>query len=252
MRAIKYLIQNVNLLNLLLFAIMVVAIIGVIFPLSKINAGYVLPQVKAKTTEQGEIPEEKASNILPSDYALIGELNLFHPERHIPVDKRTEDISKPELILYGTMTQGSLQFAFVEDKKNPKTTPGRGTRQTLIKKGETIGGFVVTEIGTDRIILMKGDEKMVVLLADKDKRKEQAGSQKPMQPTAPGSSPPITTPSTAGSPFGPASNATGPVQRPGGRQPGTSLMDKLPAAAPQPLPRGALPGPGGISPAPKK
>ena len=187
MRAIKYLIQNTNPLNLLLLAIIIVIAIGVIFPLTRMNAGYVLPQVKTKIIEQEEKPEEKSNSILPSDYAMIGETNLFHPERRIPIDKKADEIPKPELVLYGTMVQGGVQLAFIEDKKNPKTTPGRGNRQTVIKKGETIGGFVVSEIGTDRITLMKGDEKMTVLLANGgEKRKEQAGSQRPMQTTAPG------------------------------------------------------------------
>jgi hypothetical protein len=249
MRIVKYLIKNINPLNLLLLAIIVVAVIGVIFPLTRMNAGYALPQVKAKTIEQGEKPAEKGSNVLPSDYAIIGEANLFHPERRIPIDKKADEIPKPELILYGTMVQDGVQLAFIEDKKNPKTTPGRGNRQTVIKKGETIGGFVVSEIGTDRITLTKGDEKMTVLLANADKRKEQGGLQKPMQTTSPGD-PTATAPSTPGSPFGPASNIATPVQRPGGRQSGASPMDQLPSAAPQPLPRGALPGPGGILPAP--
>ncbi len=61
MRAIKYLIQNTNPLNMLLLAIIIVIAIGVIFPLMKINAGYVLPQVKTKTIEQAEKPEEKSN-----------------------------------------------------------------------------------------------------------------------------------------------------------------------------------------------
>ena len=68
------------------------------------------------------------------------------------------------------MIQDNVQYAFIEDKKNPKTTPGRGNRQTTIKKGDVISGFVVSEIGTDRITLTKGDDKMTVLLTNTDKR----------------------------------------------------------------------------------
>ena len=160
---------------------------------------------------------------MPSDYTVIGELNLFHPERRIPVDKKAEEIPKPELILYGTMVQDNVQYAFIEDKKNPKTTPGRGNRQTTIKKGDVIGGFVVSEIGTDRITLTKGDEKMTVLLTNADKRNSSTASQKPTQTTAPG------TPAQAvpGSPFAPASTITTPVQQQAGRQSGASPIDHL-------------------------
>ena len=136
----------------------------------KMNTGYSLPQAKPKPVEEAEKPQEKNSNVLPSDYTVIGELNLFHPERRIPVEKKAEEIPKPELILYGTMVQDNVQYAFIEDKKNPKTTPGRGNRQTIIKKGDVIGGFVVSEIRADRITLTKGDEKMTVLLTSADKR----------------------------------------------------------------------------------
>ena len=88
MRAIKYLIQNTNPLNLLLLAIIIVIAIGVIFPLTRINAGYVLPQVKTKITEQEEKPEEKSNSILPSDYAMIGETNLFIPKGVSPLIRK--------------------------------------------------------------------------------------------------------------------------------------------------------------------
>ena len=189
MRIIRYLARSINPLNILLFIITVAAAICVLFPLMKTNARYSLPQVKPKPVEEAEKPQEKSVNILPSDYTVIGELNLFHPERRVPVDKKAEEIPKPELILYGTMIQDNVQYAFIEDKKNPKTTPGRGNRQTTIKKGDVIGGFVVSEIGTDRITLTKGDDKMTVLLANTDKRNSSTSStstQRPIQTPTPG------------------------------------------------------------------
>lgn len=241
MRTIRYLAQSINLLNILLFIIMVAAIIGVLFPLVKMNAGYSLPQIKLKTVEEVEKPQEKSGNILASDYAVVGELNLFHPERRVPVDKKADEIPKPELILYGTMVQDNVQYAFIEDKKSPKTTPGRGNRQTTIKKGDVISGFVVSEIRADRITLTKGDEKITVLLADADKRKDSTGAQRPIQTTTPGT-PSQTTP---GSPFGATPGTTGPMQQIGGRPSGTPPIAQPPTGpAPQPLPRPAAPGAG--------
>jgi hypothetical protein len=234
MRIIRYLLRSINPLNILLFIILVV-VICCLFPLMKINAGYSLPQAKPKIVEEAEIPQEKTANIQPSDYTVIAELNLFHPERRIPVEKKAEEIPKPDVILYGTMIQDSVQYAFIEDKKNPKTTPGRGNRQTTVKKGDIIGGFVISEIQADRITLAKGDEKITVLLADTDKRKNASVTQGPIQ-----------TPSTARpgqalptSPFGPVPGQTSSTPQMGGRPQTAVPTPQPPGAVPQPLPRPA-------------
>jgi hypothetical protein len=241
MRIIRYLARSINPLNILLLIIVVAAAVIVLFPLMKMNAGYSLPQIKLKTVDETEKPQEKSGNILPSDYTVIGELNLFHPERRVPVDKKADEIPKPELILYGTMVQDNVQYAFIEDKKSPKTTPGRGNRQTTVKKGDVVGGFIVSEIKADRITLTKGDETMVVLLANTDKRKDSTGAQRPTQTTTPGT-PSQTTP---GSPFGATPGTTGPMQQVGGRPSGAPPIAQPPTGpAPQPLPRPAAPGAG--------
>jgi hypothetical protein len=245
MRTIRYLVRSINPLNILLLIILVAAAIGILFPLMKANARYTLPQVKPKQVEETEKPQEKIGNILPSDYTIIGELNLFHPERRVPVDKKAEEIPKPELILYGTMVQDNVQYAFIEDKKSPKTTPGRGNRQTTIKKGDVIGGFVVSEIGTDRITLTKGDEKMTVLLTNADKRNASTAptsTQRPIQTTPSGAPVP-------GSPFTPAPGTGSPIQM-GGRPSGAPPAPQPPGTTPQPLPRPAVPGPGRAGPGP--
>jgi hypothetical protein len=240
MRIIRYLARSINPLNILLFLVMVSVAVCIILPLMKMNAGYSLPRAKPRTVEMAEKPPEKSGNILPSDYTVIGEMNLFHPERRIPVDKKAEEIPKPELILYGTMVQDSVQYAVIEDKKNPKTTPGRGNRQTIVKKGEVIGGFVLTEIMADRIALTKGEEKMTVLLAGVGKRKDTTGLQqgttpvRPAQAIMPGS--PVTPSQTApNSPFG-AVPGTSPMQQMGGRPAVTAPVTPQPGTTPQALP----------------
>lgn len=237
MRIIRYLLRSINSLNILLFIILIAAVVWVLFPLMKINTGYSLPQVKPKIVEEPEKVQEKTANIQPSDYTVIGELNLFHPERRIPVDKKAEEIPKPELILYGTMIQDNVQYAFIEDKKNPKTTPGRGNRQTTVKKGDVISGFVISEVRADRITLTKGDEKLTVLLADANKRKNGTVTQGPMQtPTPTPARPGQTSP---GSPFGPVSSPTSSAPQVGARPPTTAPTTQPPGAIPQPLPRPA-------------
>jgi hypothetical protein len=245
MRIIRYLVRSINPLNILLLIIAVTAIVCVLSPLMKTNARYSLPQTKSKRIEEVEKPQEKTVNILPSDYTVIGELNLFHPERRVPVDRKAEEIPKPELILYGTMVQDNVQYAFIEDKKNPKTTPGRGSRQTTIKKGDVVGGFVVSEIGTDRITLTKGDDKMTVLLTNTDKRNSSTGStstQRPIQTPASGAPVP-------GSPFTPGQGTGSPAQM-GGRPSGAPSATQPAGTTPQPIPRPAAPGAGRTGPGP--
>ncbi len=232
MRILRYLAQSANPLNILLVAIMVTAIIYIILPLLKMNSQYSPPQVKPKAAEEIEEPQEKTASILPADYTVIGEHNLFHPERRVPVDKKAEEVPKPELILYGTMIRDDVQYAFIEDKKNPKTTPGRGTRQTTIKKGDTISGFVVSEISTDRITLTKGDEKITVLLTDANKQKNGVSAQGPAQTAVPAVARPGQT--SPASPFGSAPTTT----RPTGNVPTMQPQIGVPQQLPRPVGRG--------------
>ena len=139
-----------------------------------------------------------AAPVVPSaaDYAMISEANLFHPERRVPPEKAEEKvIPKPEIVLYGTLITGDTSVAFIEDKKAPRTTPGRGKRQTAIRKGDNVGGYVLRQIEADRIILVKGDDQIVVKLEDAGKIRTvdvpalpgSFGAQPGAPPTAPSS-----------------------------------------------------------------
>ncbi len=75
------------------------------------------------------------------------------------------------MALYGTLIADDASLAFIEDKKAPYSTPGRGKRQTTLKKGDHLSGYIVSEIAADRIVLIKGDEKVVVMLDDKGKKR---------------------------------------------------------------------------------
>jgi hypothetical protein len=63
-----------------------------------------------------------------------------------------------------------VSIAYVEDKKAPYSTPGRAKRQTALKKGGTIGGYVLREIEQNRIVLVRGEDRLVVMLDEKRKR----------------------------------------------------------------------------------
>ena len=177
MRVSNYLLKNITLLNILLLAGAIALAINLATLRSyKITVPAAAPPEPAAVQEEtagagaGGAPAAKAPSM--SDFMLVAENNLFHPERRIPPEKKEEvALPKPELILFGTLINGKEDLAFIEDKRSPKTSPGRGKRQVTVKKGDIINGFVVASIETDRIKLVRGEEALVFHLMDAEKRR---------------------------------------------------------------------------------
>ncbi|MEN6615748.1 MAG: hypothetical protein ABFD12_04270 [Syntrophorhabdus sp.] len=235
-KVLKFLIRNANLLNVILVAIILAFAAGIGLTYVRMRHAYAIPRTK-EIAPAAESPQAPTPAKMPSDYAMIGEENLFHPNRNIPVDKKTE-VPRPEIVLYGTLIDRD-RIAFIEDRKNPVITPGRGTRQRVVRKGEVVSGYTVTDIMNDRITLARGDDNFTVMLSQPDKRKPADGSggpapQAPMPatpgmtgpggepppPTAPASRPGVTGRRTPQAPKPPAN--TVPVQpRPGTAVPQT-------------------------------
>lgn len=182
MKILSYLLKQINLLNLILLIIIILFANFVILPMLNIEIKY-SPAASKKPVESDETKEEKsAQNQMPPylDYIMVAEDNLFHPERKIPVEKKDEKVMpKPELILYGTLITDGISYAYVEDKKSVRTTPGRGKRQIVLRNGDSISGFVLKEIHPDRIVLSRGEESMTVNLMDKSKVRESSGAPSP-------------------------------------------------------------------------
>lgn len=170
MKFIRYIVSNLNLLNIILVVSAILIALVALSPYFYPQARYNPPVAKLTAVEEEKQPEAVAVSPSLSDYMNIAEQNLFHPDRKIPLEKKeAQQVPKPELILYGTLISEGMSVAYVEDKKNPKTSPGRGKRQNVMKKGDTVGGFVLKEIEADRIMLSRGDETMVVHLSQGDK-----------------------------------------------------------------------------------
>ncbi|MEN6463732.1 MAG: hypothetical protein ABFD62_00985 [Syntrophaceae bacterium] len=216
MKTVRYLIRNANVLNMVLFAVAVALIAGITLPLARMRYAYSPPRIKPKAPVE-EAPSEFTGGRLPSDYAIIGENNLFHPDRVIPVDRKA-DVPRPEIVLYGTMID-SVHMAFIEDKKNPVTTPGRGNRQRVVRQGEVVSGYTVTGIMKDRIVLARGDDRITVMLSPPDKRKAGDTSSPPApQPPPVQAKPPHGAPA---SPARPPQVAPASPNRPNQTIPGT-------------------------------
>lgn len=123
----------------------------------------------AVTAERTTVPERVPTGL---DFIAVTEKNLFHPERRMPTDKKGEQaLVRPEIIFYGAIITSDKKIAYVEDKKNPYSTPGRGKRQIPLAEGAMIGGYKLKEINPESIVLVHGDDQMVVNLRDQKDRK---------------------------------------------------------------------------------
>jgi hypothetical protein len=175
--ALKQIMKNGNLLNCLLITLSLIFTYKYLIPQSNGNPSFVLPQVTKKPAETAKNESPKTQAPSPMDYVIIADQNLFHPERRIPPDKKEEAaLPKPEFILYGTLITSEMQMAYMEDKKAPVSTPGRGKRQSALKKGESLSGFTLKEVKADKVVMARGEETLAVLLEDQKSPKGREGA----------------------------------------------------------------------------
>jgi hypothetical protein len=225
MARMKYLFHSMNVLNgLLTVAVATVAYFTVI-PFLNLDIQMSLPAATETVEQSGEKPA-LPQNFSPVDYAVISEQNLFHPERKIPPEKKDEKaIPRPEVIFYGTLIMDDMSIAFVEDKKAPYSTPGRGKRQMALKKGDTLNGYILREIEANRIVLVKGEDTIVVMLTDGEKRIAGASPAPQAAPTLPsGGAPAAILPSSP--PAAPSLPQAATSPEPGVAIPGTKATSR--------------------------
>jgi hypothetical protein len=188
MNRLKVLLRNINLLNVILVVIALLIANYVVLPLVDIKIK--LNPSNPKNIQ--EIKDEMISDVpsqSPSDYIVIAEHNLFHPQRIIPPEKKEEQpLPKPEFVLYGTLISDDISIAYMEDKKSPRSTPGRGKRQTALKKGDTMSGYTLKEIDHEHVVMVKGEESLIVKVIDPGMKKDREGGS-PQPATQPQVSP---------------------------------------------------------------
>src|SRR4030043_553879 len=176
MHKLKYIFRNINLLNIILITSIIILANYIVLPMFNMNIKYTLPAGKKIV---GDDDEKPAESHIPSltDYTMIAEDNLFHPERKIPVEKKDEQpLPKPEFVLYGTLITDDLSLAYLEDLKVPRSTPGRGKRQTAMRKGDSMSGFTLKEIETEKVVMVRGEERIIVPITDPSHLKERKES----------------------------------------------------------------------------
>jgi hypothetical protein len=166
---IKTLVRNVNLLNAVLLSVAVVFALYSLSPLLDVRIRYALP-VPGKTPVIAKGTTDELQTPSVTEYAVISEENLFHPDRKIPVEKKAEQpLPKPDFVLFGTLITGGTRLAYLEDLKAPRSTAGRGKRQIALKKGDTLSGFTLKEIEADKIVMVRGDETITIPVNPRDR-----------------------------------------------------------------------------------
>lgn len=171
MKQIKVFFKNINVLNLFLLALAVFLFFEWDYPLidKKIKITIPKPKEVFATNEEKVIAENVAPYL---DYVAVTEKNIFHPERKMPSEKKEEQLlAKPDIILYGTLITNEKRIAYIEDKKVPYVTLGRGKRQVAINEGGMIAGYKLAEVNTESILLVRGGNKIVVTLDTQKERK---------------------------------------------------------------------------------
>jgi hypothetical protein len=89
-------------------------------------------------------------------------------------------LQKPDFVLYGTLVADNISVAYMEDKKSPRTTPGRGKRQTALKKGDTLSGYTLKEIDPEHVIMVRGEDTLIVKVIDPNVKKDREGGSTPI------------------------------------------------------------------------
>lgn len=196
MLKIRSLLSNINVMNLLLAVVLLFVAYFTFLHSPSVNVRHVKRPVKRAASDSKSAQAKKTAGDdktpFPTDYVVIAEQNLFHPDRKIP-EKKVEKKPgppepKPDFVLDGTLMTGETKIAFMEDKKQPVNTPGRPNRQTPLKIGESLSGYTLTEIDKDKVVMRKGDDKVVVDLTDPSKKRQYVSTNPQPAPGPPGSS----------------------------------------------------------------
>jgi hypothetical protein len=239
-------LRNIHVLNLALAAVILYFAYYLLFPLTERPVIYNPPPVKKAAPEKTETGPPLQQTLNPMEYIVIADQNLFHPERKIPPEKKAEaPLPKPEFVLFGTLITSDMEIAYLEDKKAPPVmTPGRGKRQTALKKGETLSGYILKELFKDRVVMNRGEETTVVYLNDAQSPKAREGVPehgKTAPRAAAGTPPALSRPGTA-PPASPENRS-----RPAASHPPPSTPGQTPSATMSGLPSSGTPAPA-ISP----
>lgn len=164
----RYIIRQINLINLLLAGVLVL-FIYMLFSLVNAAFEYSLPPAKSTSADIAEDGVKADESALPSPdyYIMITEQNLFHPDRKMVASaKEGAPVVRPDFVLYGTMITDDASIAFIDDLKAPRTTPGRGKRQRALRLGDKLSGYTLSEVYADGAVMLNGEDRIELAVID--------------------------------------------------------------------------------------
>lgn len=182
-------LRQLNLLNFIILSSIIA--FGYFFLLPIFTVEVKLPAASGISLEavgqKQEGPLEQPVTPPLQEYAVIADKNLFHPDRIIPPEKKAEIVvPRPEFALYGTLISDNVSIAYMSDKKAVRTTPGRGKRQIGLKLGETLSGYTLKEVLSDRVVMVRGDDRIEIRVISPENKKERISeTTSPTQQTIP-------------------------------------------------------------------
>ena len=207
------LMKQITLLNCILLTGILVFCFFVLLPIFTKQVKVPLSPATSKAAEQNKEALDQAINPPLQEYAVVAEKNLFHPDRIIPAKKEDIAIPRPEFVLYGTLITDTVSFAYLSDSKVPRSTVGRGQRQTGLKIGETMSGYTLKEVLHDRAVMVHGDDRIEIKVIGPDSKKKRSGAATaapaPSPAPVPAVSQPMQLPVAGGSPALPQSEPPG-------------------------------------------
>lgn len=171
----RVLLRHINLLNILLLAAALFFAYYLLAPLFLASTAFKPLPLKKISSEEKDVPAAEEQRQAPSamEYTVIAEQNVFHPERKIPVEKKDEKpLPQPEFSLYGTLVTDAVSLAYMEDRKAPRSTPGRGKRQTALKIGDSLSGYMVHEITHEKVVMVRGEDRIEVKVVSPANKKD--------------------------------------------------------------------------------
>ena len=158
-------LRNYFLINLIL--LIIVGMLGLrlyktwVKPLD-ITAQKTLQQTQQKDkkiSEDKKTEEKKELSFNETVYNVIVQNDLFRPSRSAPqVDEIPLQILANPPKLYGTIIMGNDKSAILEDQ-NTKTT-------RLYRLNDLFGGFTISDIQENKVVLSMGDESIEVKLRE--------------------------------------------------------------------------------------
>ena len=214
--ASRYGVINVLLFFLLLLLVFKNIEIWTPLPLADKREGGKKMEVQTEPLPSLTGPQKSSSR---ESLVGIGEKNIFHPDRKefsILALEPEKPVSRPPIQLYGVMITDEVKTASIS---NPTKPLAKGEREIkTIKIGDRVGGYQLTKILPDRVILEAPGDTYEVLLYDPKSPKKRAEVKPPSRPAGTMSPLPVPTPAPLPTP---------------------------PLAGPAPFPIPVLPGPMG-------